>query len=638
MEISLSVKMLLFVLLGISQFGYGQTQGTMTTLAPPVLVPLCEYINRTDLAKSVNLIPNAVIKDVSKSNADMYFTLTSEKDNNTDSFTVTVTSRLSNETEILSFVVFAVDFAGVPQGTWSKIDHKGVLICDTIMGAYKAIAEFQMLDRVEYKFKWSPSDSTIMDVIFSATVRLRKANGEDVFLFGIRDKYPTIAPPPPNDSGRPRLPINIIVICASAFLLIVLIISLSLCCVAERKKRRQREDGTPLQGVSSGHEAYQFREGAINGAQVVHNSKESQQVEIPKPNPRFLSDVAEKEIQEAGGTLARQQGSTEISRSHVIMQERIGEGAFGDVYKAQAYGVTSKPITTVAVKILKDPKMADTDFKNELKVLMTFEPHPNIIQLMGVCTEGEPYFLVLEFAEMGDLRAFLHAQRTGTGKKKLNPNQLITFAVEIATGMEYIESKLCVHRDLATRNVLLGSDLVCKLSDFGLARNVALKQEYQMQSDAPVPVRWMAPESIRDNTYSSKSDVFSFGVLCWELVTMGSHPWGGYKGSEVIKMVLHGQRLEKPDHCSVEMYDVIMASCWQDNPARRPGFANLKQQLQVMLANAEAVISTTQFDTSDYVYLLPEHWQNSDGEPANMRNRATRKTIPNNYYLQFDTE
>ncbi|XP_072049438.1 uncharacterized protein [Amphiura filiformis] len=162
--------------------------------------------------------------------------------------------------------------------------------------------------------------------------------------------------------------------------------------------------------------------------------------------------------------------------------------------------------------------------------------------------------------------------------------------------------KQCVHRDLATRNILLGEGLVCKVSDFGLARDMAEENEYEMKSRGRVPLRWLALESLLLNVYSSKSDVWSYGVLLWELVTIGSQPYPGMTNGQVISELKKGYRLPKPEHCSEEIYD-IMRKCWQENPDERPTFMQIQKEVEHMLEDAQGYLCMSEFNEHDYVYL-----------------------------------
>ncbi|XP_038064851.1 muscle, skeletal receptor tyrosine protein kinase-like [Patiria miniata] len=259
--------------------------------------------------------------------------------------------------------------------------------------------------------------------------------------------------------------------------------------------------------------------------------------------------------------------SKEFPRDKLHILGQLGSGSFAVVYKAEAEGIIRRGTnTTVAVKMLKESATPNdqSDFKKELRLYSMMDQHPNVLSMLGYCTDKDPMYVILEYVPHGDLQTYLRHIRTGTEpfylkkeefkeKKDLTPTEILSFASQVVRGMEYLASKQCIHRDLATRNILLGEGLICKVSDFGLAREVAEKSQYEMQSQGKVPVRWMAPESLLSNMYTSKSDVWSFGVLLWELVTLGSHPYPGMSSQEVINELKKGYRLPKPEHCGDDM-------------------------------------------------------------------------------------
>lgn len=156
-----------------------------------------------------------------------------------------------------------------------------------------------------------------------------------------------------------------------------------------------------------------------------------------------------------------------------------------------------------------------------------------------------------------------------------------------------------IHRDLAARNILVTEDRVCKISDFGFARDVATSRVYERKSEGRLPIRWMAPESLFDNMYSAKSDAWSFGVLMWEIVTLGSTPYPGMAAADVMKRIRDGYRLDKPQHCGREVYN-IMFYCWDKCPDDRPDFAELIDLLDKLLVNETDYIQLDRFPDNAY--------------------------------------
>ncbi|XP_033646097.1 tyrosine kinase receptor Cad96Ca-like [Asterias rubens] len=298
-------------------------------------------------------------------------------------------------------------------------------------------------------------------------------------------------------------------------------------------------------------------------------------------------------------------------RENIELLEVLGCGNFGQVYKAIAKDILEVGITTpVAVKILKRSSVTDVeaDFKKEITVHETLTAHPNVVSMLGYCIETDPFYLILEFLPGGNLQDFLKKNKLSWKEsieddldvEPISPFQLLTFASQIANGMDYLSCVGCIHRDLASRNILLTEELVCKLSDFGLARDVSATDQYEMTSMGLLPVRWLAMECLVDNTYTTMSDVWSFGVLLWEIVTLGAHPYRGMTTNDIIGSLVEGYRLPHPAHCSRQVFS-IMKECWKEVPRTRPTFISLKRTLDVMIADAPMYVNMSNFQPDKYI-------------------------------------
>ncbi|XP_038058168.1 tyrosine kinase receptor Cad96Ca-like [Patiria miniata] len=296
-------------------------------------------------------------------------------------------------------------------------------------------------------------------------------------------------------------------------------------------------------------------------------------------------------------------------RSKITLFDVIGSGNFGQVFRATADGILQEGVETeVAVKVLKESAdgAAVCDFKKEIAIHKTLKRHPNVVSMFGCCTDSEPFVIILELLTGGSLQGYLRNKKQAwteeavEGAKPVPPSELLAFASQIANGMEYLSSVGCIHRDLAVRNILLDKDMVCKLSDFGLARDVSETQQYEMTSMGMIPVRWLAIESLLDDVYTTMSDVWSFGILLWEIVTLGAHPYRGMHARDVIDSIERGFRLPNPTHCSEQLCEV-MNETWQETPSERPTFRELRETLEGMIPEAPIYLDMANFVADQYV-------------------------------------
>ncbi|XP_075331475.1 protein-tyrosine kinase 6b [Odontesthes bonariensis] len=257
----------------------------------------------------------------------------------------------------------------------------------------------------------------------------------------------------------------------------------------------------------------------------------------------------------------------ELPKEEFTLEEKLGSGNFADVFKGRW-----RNHINVAIKILKnDSEMNHREFYREVQILKSLR-HRHLISLFAVCTASTPYYIITELMAKGSLLSFLR----GPEGQHQDMASLIDMGAQVADGMSYLEEQNSIHRDLAARNVLVGEDYICKVADFGLAR--IIKEPFYITEDKKMPFKWSAPEAISHGKFSNKSDVWSFGVLLYEIITFGGLPYPAFSNQEVYQQVLEGYRMPAPPKCPKFLYQ-IMLKCWCNEPADRPDFKSLKVQL-----------------------------------------------------------
>lgn len=364
----------------------------------------------------------------------------------------------------------------------------------------------------------------------------------------------------------------------------------------------------------------------------------------------------------------------EVPREHVVLGQVLGSGMFGRVVEATVSSlIHSHSTTKVAVKMVKSRSDAVQSLMSELKVLVHLGPHLNIVNLLGACTRGGPIYLITEFCRHGDLVNYLQRNKhtflldnphTHSGSDGgymdmnneeraqyvamkqlsyvdiepavyeapytpadqqeasslllsdsplLHLDDLISFSYQICQAMDFLSSRQCVHRDLAARNVLVHEGKLVKVCDFGLARDLLKDQDYVARGTSFLPLKWMSPESVFQNIYSSQSDVWSYGVLLWELFSLGCSPYPDLPlTQEFCSALKRGHRMTRPEHAPQDMYE-LMRQCWDADPRDRPTFSSLAVSVGNMLSDAYR---------QRYLRLTQDFLKGES--PAVVRSRATR--------------
>ncbi|KAJ8338712.1 hypothetical protein SKAU_G00354980 [Synaphobranchus kaupii] len=281
----------------------------------------------------------------------------------------------------------------------------------------------------------------------------------------------------------------------------------------------------------------------------------------------------------------------EINLSAVRFMEELGEDRFGKVYKGHLYGTAPGEQTqVVAIKTVKDKDEGTLreEFRHEAMLRSRLQ-HPNVVCLLGVVTKEQPMSMVFGYSGLGDLHEFLvlrsphsdvgSSDDDKTVRSTLEQADFLHVVTQVAAGMEYLSSHHVVHKDLATRNILVCDKLNVKILDLGLFRDVYSADYYKLTGGSPFPIRWMSPEAIAYGKFSTDSDIWSYGVVLWEIFSYGLQPYCGYSNQDVMELVRGRQVLPCPDDCPAWIY-TLMLECWSEFPARRPRFKEIHGRLR----------------------------------------------------------
>ncbi|KAK9299944.1 hypothetical protein QLX08_007170 [Tetragonisca angustula] len=310
---------------------------------------------------------------------------------------------------------------------------------------------------------------------------------------------------------------------------------------------------------------------------------------------RAVSDTMMTEFNpnyEFAGNLYSFKDLPQIPRECITLVKPLGQGAFGEVFQG-VYKYRRNEEHPIAVKTIPSLSMPQTeaDFMMEALIMSKFN-HPNIVHFIGVSFDKNPKYIVLELLAGGNLKNFLREERPRADRPtSLTMQDLIMCGYDVANGCKYMEEARFIHRDIAARNCLLtckGPGRVVKIADFGMAKDIYRSDYYRKGGKAMLPIKWMPPESFLDGIFTTKTDVWAFGVLLWEIMSFGYIPYTGCTNREAMAMVTLGGRLEKPAGCPDPIYG-IMTRCWHSRPEDRPSFATIVERIGYCLQDPDVI-------------------------------------------------
>ena len=421
-------------------------------------------------------------------------------------------------------------------------------------------------------------------------------------------------------SNEPYLVIALPVV--AGVLLITILVVLIVICYRSHKVSRKKSLPKEVDGERYSH-------GPVHIVKVHSpNMKES-------TNPLYARNplVLQEPVQYDGVRLP------EYSRDSIVYIRDLGQGQFGVVVQAEAKNIVpGVEKSTVAIKVLKEgaSMQVKREFFREATLMHTFD-HPNIVKLLGVCIDQEPLCMVFEFMELGDLNNFLrqnapqkwgsHPSLTRSGhfqpkQAGLTIQQLVNICINIAAGLEYLAQNHFVHRDMATRNCLVSSNLLVKISDFGLSQDIYSTDYFRLGDSELLPIRWMPPESIMYAKFTVQSDIWSFGVVLWEVFSFGVQPYYSLSNEEVVQHVRDGNVMTRPEGCPQEIYD-LMLDCWAMSAEDRPtageihsGLMRWSPDLSASLQQQQQQVKHTNYQNMATIreYALQTSTR-SEGEP-----------------------
>ncbi|XP_037546541.1 inactive tyrosine-protein kinase 7 [Nematolebias whitei] len=514
---------------------------------------------------------------VEQRNGQLHFTKVTRSD--AGNYTCIASNRLQGEIRALVSLTVAVyiRFKVEPENTTVYQGHTAVLHCqatgDPEPHIHWMVKDKALDTRKKRSFQKMPNGSLIItDVTTDDTGRYTCVAGNScsikdrVAQLYVVDKPAQILP----DDGEDRAPYKMIqtigLSVGAAVAYIIVVLGLMFYCKKRRNAKR-------LQKGQDGEEPEMEH---LNGDAVQQNGHATAEIqeEVALTNMGTVT-TAEKRHSSANDKL-------HFPRANLQTITTLGKGEFGEVLLSKAKGIEESDVETVVlVKSLQSrDEQLQLDFRREAEMFAKLS-HPNVVRLLGLCKEAEPHYMILEYYDLGDLKQFLRISKSKDDKVKSQPistKTKVSICTQVARGMEHLSNYRFVHKDLAARNCLINNQRRVKVSSLSLSKDV-YNSEYFHYRQAWIPLRWLPTESVFEDDFSTKSDMWAFGVLMWEVFSLGEMPYADLSDDEVLEGLKTWKlKLPVPDGCPSKIYK-LMARCWALGLKERPSFTDVVHAL-----------------------------------------------------------
>ncbi|XP_072011545.1 ephrin type-B receptor 2 isoform X6 [Engystomops pustulosus] len=482
------------------------------------------------------------------------------------SVNITTNQAAPSSVSIMHQVSRAVDSITL---SWSQPDQPNGVILD-----YELLYYEKDLTEHNSSVVKSPTNTVVVSGLKAGTIYVFQVRARTVAGYGRysgKMYFQTMTEAEYQSSFQEKLPLIIGSSAAGLVFLIALVVIIIVCNRRRGFERADSEYTDKLQHYTSGHSTYRLPSPVLGARSLV----------VTPGMKIYIDPFTYEDPNEAVREFAK-----EIDISCVKIEQVIGAGEFGEVCSGHLK-LPGKREIFVAIKTLKSgyTEKQRRDFLSEASIMGQFD-HPNVIHLEGVVTKSSPVMIITEFMENGSLDSFLR-QNDG----QFTVIQLVGMLRGIAAGMKYLADMNYVHRDLAARNILVNSNLVCKVSDFGLSRFLeddTSDPTYTSALGGKIPIRWTAPEAIQYRKFTSASDVWSYGIVMWEVMSYGERPYWDMTNQDVINAIEQDYRLPPPMDCPNALHQ-LMLDCWQKDRNHRPKFGQIVNTLDKMIRNPNSL-------------------------------------------------